>query len=160
MSGRIEALWIKRAKRGPMDPADEVEMIEDEGIRGNANQGGWRQVTIIEREAFDAVRGELSPAVDPAMRRANVLVSGLRLAECRGRVLSLGECRIEMRGETRPCERMDEAHPGLRRALDPDWRGGAFGRVVRGGRVRVGDEAVFVDDEAAVENSASRSSMG
>jgi MOSC domain-containing protein YiiM len=46
---------------------------------------------------------------------------------------------IELKTEIDPCERMDELHPGLRRALEPDWRGGAGGKVISGGMVHVGD---------------------
>lgn len=144
-SGRVEALWIKRAVRGPMDARDEVEFVLDSGVRGSADQGGWRQVTVIEREVFDRLRDELGPGVDPAMRRANVMVSGIRLEGTRGRVLRLGDARIELRGETVPCERMDEAHDGLRDALKPGCGGGMFGRVVTGGPVRVGDRAELED---------------
>jgi MOSC domain-containing protein YiiM len=35
---------------------------------------------------------------------------------------------------------MDVAFQGLRRALEPGWGGGAYGRVVVGGEIRVGDE--------------------
>ena len=143
--GRVEALWIKRARRGPMDPADSVEMIQGRGIRENADQGGWRQVTVIQREVFDQLRAELGDEVDPGMRRANVLVSGVSLEGSRGKILHLGPCRIEIRGETRPCERMDEALEGLRGALEPKWRGGAFGRVLDDGEVRVGDRVRLMD---------------
>jgi MOSC domain-containing protein YiiM len=54
-------------------------------------------------------------------------------------VLRLGECRVRIRSETRPCERMDEAHPGLRALMEAPWGGGAFGEVLTGGIVRVGD---------------------
>lgn len=148
-AGEVRALWIKRAKLGPMDPAQAVEMVAEEGIRGNANQGGYRQVTIIQEEVFDALEEELGPRVDPAMRRANVMVRGIDLRESRGRTLHLGECRIVIRGETVPCERMDQALPGLREALRPEWRGGCFGRVVQGGAVRVGDRAWISQEVAA-----------
>lgn len=144
-AGRVEALWIKRAKRGPMDPADQVTVEAGKGIEGNANQGGWRQVTVIEAEVFDALAERLDPAVAGIMRRANVMVRGVRLADCRGRILHLGDCRIEMRGETVPCERMDEALPGLRAALKDGWGGGAFGRVLDDGEVKVGDPAWLAD---------------
>ena len=142
--GRIEALWIKRARRGPMDPAPEAVFVEDAGIEGNANQGGRRQVTVIEEEVFSRIRREL-PDARPVMRRANVMVRGVPLRESRGRVLALGEVRLRIEGETRPCERMDEQCPGLTAALDPDWNGGVYGVVVRGGTVRVGDEARFAE---------------
>ena len=32
MSGRIEALWTKRAKHGPMDPHERVKVMDAEGI--------------------------------------------------------------------------------------------------------------------------------
>jgi MOSC domain-containing protein YiiM len=147
--GRIEALWVKRAHRGKMDEVAEATLVEGRGMQGSADQGRARQVTVIAREVFDALRDELDTSVDPAMRRANVLVSGVRLEHTRGRVLELGGCRIEIAGETRPCERMDEAVPGLRSALDPEWRGGVYGRVIRGGALRVGDVARLIPDSDA-----------
>ncbi len=141
MSGRIEALWIKRAHRSLMDAASEVEFVEGEGIRTDANFGrSKRQVTVIEKEVLDRIREKL-PDVEPFMRRANVMVSGIRLRETRGRVLHLGDVRIRIHGETRPCERMDEHVPGLTAALDPDWNGGVFGVVLDAGTARVGDPA-------------------
>lgn len=135
---RIEALWIKRADGGPMDPARRVAAVAGEGLRGNADQGGWRQVTVIEREVFDRIREEL-PDAEPSMRRANVLVSGVKLEDTRDHVLHLGGVRIRIRGETRPCHRMDEQCPGLRAALKSGWGGGAFGVVLDDGEIRVGD---------------------
>jgi MOSC domain-containing protein YiiM len=124
-----------------MDPTDRIRLVEGKGIEADANFGrGRRQVTIIEREVFDRMRAEL-PSVDPAMRRANVLVSGLRLEGARDRILRLGKVRLHIRGETRPCERMDAQCPGLTAALDPHWNGGVFAVVMDDGEVEVGDEA-------------------
>lgn len=140
-SGTLEAIWIKRFRRGPMDAVAEATLVADRGIVGNANQGGSRQVTVIEREAWERMMDELGAAADPSARRANLMVAGLSLRECRGRLLRIGAVKIWLVGETRPCERMDEALPGLRRAMAHPWRGGAYGTVVEGGVIRVGDIA-------------------
>jgi MOSC domain-containing protein YiiM len=138
--GTLVAIWIKRARRGPMDPVDSATLVQGSGIIGNADQGGWRQVTVITRERWDALMDELKGDIDPSARRANLLVSGVSLVDVRNRILQIGECRIQLVNETRPCERMDEALDGLRDAMRRDWGGGAFGYILDGGEIRVGDD--------------------
>ena len=142
-TGRIEAIWVKRAKRGVMDAVPTAELLAGEGVKGSADRRGKRQVTLIEREAWSAMMAELSADVPPAARRANVMLSGVRLADTRGRVLRLGSTRIRIAGETLPCERMEEACTGLRAVMRPDWRGGAFGEVITGGSISVNDIATW-----------------
>ena len=91
---------------------------------------------------------ELGAAAPTAARRANLVLRGLPLAGSRGRELALGACRLRILGETKPCERMDEAVPGLRRLMFPDWRGGAFAEVLAGGPIRVGDPAEWLSPPA------------
>lgn len=147
--GRLDAIWIKRKKRGPMDAANEAVLVAGKGIRGNANQRGKRQVTIIERERWDELMKELGADLSPSARRANLMVSGVSLSGMRGRVLRIGGCRVRIYGETKPCERMDEALPGLQRAMRPDWGGGAFGEILDDGEIRVGDPVAFEAESPA-----------
>ena len=139
VEAKLESIWIKRAHRGPMDAVSSCRVASNRGLEGNADQGGRRQVTVVEREAFEQASGELGTPVDPIVRRANLLISGLKLARSRGRVLRVGDLRLEIAGETRPCERMDEAVPGLQKALDPDWGGGAYGIVLNDCIIQSGD---------------------
>lgn len=121
---------------------DSVEMAElrcGAGIVGSADQGSWRQVTIIATREWDQVVEALATPVDPSIRRANLLVSGIELAHTRHQVLRVGSCRLRVRGETRPCNLMDEAEPGLRTALAPQWRGGVFAKVLDDGHITIGD---------------------
>ena len=100
-----------------MDPAERVQLVAGKGIEDDANYGrSKRQITIIEKEVLDRIR-EMLPAVEPAMRRANVMVSGIRLEATREHVLTLGGVRIHIHGETRPCERMDAQVQGFREPL-------------------------------------------
>lgn len=143
MKGALEAIWIKRVHRGPMDPLPRANLVAGQGLVGNADQGRRRQVTIIEREVWDALMAEVGGGLPPSARRANLMISGVPLAGARGRVLRIGGCRIRIRGETKPCEQVEAAHPGLRAAMFPDWRGGAFGEVLDDGEIAVGDPVTW-----------------
>ncbi|RMH64630.1 MAG: MOSC domain-containing protein [Calditrichaeota bacterium] len=135
----VRALWIKTARKGAMRPKTRVTCRADKGLVGNADQGGKRQITIIEEEKWQVMMRELNADVPPSARRANVMVSGIALRESRGRILRLGEVRIAVEGETLPCNRMDQAWPGLRNCMKPEWRGGVYGRILNDGIIRVGD---------------------
>ena len=138
-AGRLEAIWIKRMKRGPMDLVEQATLQAGAGLIGNAIQGGRRQVTILEREIWAELMTEVAGRLPPSARRANLLIHGLSLHHSRKRVLRIGQCRIRILGETKPCERMEEAWPGLQAAMSRAWAGGAFGEVLDDGEILVGD---------------------
>ena len=142
---KLDAIWIKRVRRGPMDSAEAARLVAGKGIEGNANQGGRRQVTIISKEAWDRAMEAVEGEIDPSARRANLMVSGIDLEETRERTLQVGDVRIRIAGETLPCNRMEEALSGLRAALGPNWRGGVYGQVLDDGEIRVGDAVGWVE---------------
>jgi MOSC domain-containing protein YiiM len=139
MSGRLEAIWSKRAHRGPMDPLERATLVPGKGLDGSVGRSTRRQVTVIEREVWDRMQEELQAAIPYSARRANMMISGIRLVDTRGKLLRIGETVIKIGGHTMPCERMDEACEGLRAKLEPLWGGGAFAQVITGGVINVGD---------------------
>ena len=140
--GVIEQIWLKRAKRGPMDPVASARVRTQRGLVGNANQGGRRQITLIEAERWAehlaAVGRNGDPSIGPIRRRANVLVRGIPLVNSRGRVLRIGAVRVQIAGETKPCHQMDEVYPG-QAVMKPAWGGGAFAMILDDGEIAVGD---------------------
>jgi MOSC domain-containing protein YiiM len=143
--GRLEAIWVKRAHRGKMDEVAEATAIAGKGLEGNVDRSRRRQVTLIEREVWDALMKELDADISPSSRRANLMVSGVKLENTRGRTLRIGNVRLAIGGETTPCERMDEALPGLRAAMRPHWGGGVFAQVLDDGIVTVGDSVEWIE---------------
>ncbi len=145
-TGKLEAIWLKRMRRGPMDPVERATLKANQGLVGNANQGGKRQVTLIEREVWERLMAEMGADLDPSARRANLLLSGIRLAHSHNRILRVGPCRIQIWGETKPCEVMDGAWPGLKEVMVDHWAGGAFGVILNDGEIAVGDGVEWVEE--------------
>jgi len=132
-----------------METFAEAEVRVGTGV-GTDSRGspGRRQVTVLSHEAWTATCNELNAELPWTLRRANLLVEGLKLKETVGGVLRLGDVTLEITGETDPCFRMDEQHEGLTVALTPDWRGGVICRVVSAGHIRVGDTITMDATEA------------
>lgn len=135
-----------------MEVVEACEVSRDRGIEGDHKGLKFknRAVTILAREDWAAALGELTDlagavALPWTVRRANLLVEGVRLPRARGALVDVGSVRLEVTYPTVPCARMDEAHPGLRKVLHPEWRGGVTCRVITGGVIRIGDAVAIVD---------------
>ncbi len=149
--GRLGGIARHDRPRGPIETLDHVKVSREHGVRGDLRgairpgKTGRRQVSLMEAESWDAALADLAPTADRVLpwqvRRANLLVEGIRLPREPGKVIAIGATlRIEITCECDPCSRMDEILPGLKLALRPDWRGGVLGRVLTDGEIAVGDE--------------------
>jgi MOSC domain-containing protein YiiM len=142
-AGTLVGIFVKRAHTGPMDAVSSA-MLDDKGLVGNANRGGFRAVTVVSRERWDELMTEVGAALGPDARRANLVVSGLDLEKSRGKTLRIGSCVLLIGGETRPCEVMEEAAPGLQAAMEKRWGGGAYATVVTPGPIALHDAVTFL----------------
>ncbi len=140
-TGRVQALWLRPASRAPLRAVPQATARPGGGLDGDHAAPGKREVTLLDAGAWAAACAELGRQLDPAARRANVLVAGLDLATTLGRSLRIGEVVLDVLGETRPCELLDDGgRVGLCHSLRPQRRGGVHARVRHGGTLRVGDE--------------------
>ena len=145
-TGKLEGIAWRKVSRQPMELASKIEITERAGVGADLRgKPGARQVSVLSVEAWAKACAEVGSELDWTLRRANLLVSGLELFETAGQRLRIGDVVLEVTCETDPCQLMDKQHAGLRRALEPEWRGGASCRVVSGGHVSLGDAVVLED---------------
>ena len=146
--GTLLGIAYRDGSRLPMREIDAARISLDAGVASDfrGRKRGRRQVTLLCAEKWRAACAELGIELPWTTRRANLLVNGLPIGpECVGRTLRVGTAVLRITQETDPCGRMDEQYRGLKRALLPDWRGGACCEVVEDGDIAVGDPVRFLN---------------
>ena len=107
--GELLEIWLKENHGQPMVPLTEAEVRAGEGIKDSAKEPhADRQVTVLSKESWEAAISSIGESVDPKERRANFVVSGVTLEETVGKILQIGELKIEVTGETVPCKLMND----------------------------------------------------
>lgn len=143
--GWVTNIYLRPSSRTPVKEVTAAEAHIGKGLAGDHARGGNRQITLIENEAWQAALNDLGRKdLPPAGRRANVVVEGLSLAEAIGKRLQVGDCIVDVVAELRPCKLMEDVTPGLMHALEPECRGGAYGRIVQSGRIETGAPVALV----------------
>ena len=145
-TGRLIGMARRDTKRAPMETLERGSIGVDFGLEGDfrglrrPGKEARRQVTVLAREGWEAACADLGRDLPWTTRRANLLVEGIALPRRAGEILAIGDVRLEVSVEVEPCERMEEAAPGLQAAMRSDWRGGVGCRVLQGGDIALGDE--------------------
>ena len=138
---KLLGIATRSKKRAPMTLLTSATVTLECGVENDfRGRPGNRQVTMLSKKAWQAACDELNTNLDWQLRRANLLVDNIDLFESTGKMIKIGELELLITRETDPCERMEEAVPGLFQALAKEWRGGVCCRVLRKGRINVGDK--------------------
>jgi MOSC domain-containing protein YiiM len=141
-TGRIVGLCVRTAKGVPPEERTELCLDSSHGVVDDHGNRQKRQVTVVTAESWRDAQAALGEDAKWTTRRANVLVEAVDLSALLiGGTLRLGECEVEIVGETFPCDLMDQLQPGLKAALLPETRGGVYGRIAKGGTIKVGEVA-------------------
>jgi MOSC domain len=149
--GRLDAILLRPARDVAAVRVDEVTALAQGGLVGDRSSRhvGKRAVTLIQAEHLPLIASWIDrDAIDPAVLRRNLVVSGLNLVAARSPFrdavvrLAIGdEVVLEVSGECAPCSKMEQAlGPGGYNALR--GHGGLTARVLSGGTMKVGDAVV------------------
>ena len=136
--GRVLSISVSSERGIEKTSINEVNVIEGWGLEGDAHGGDWdRQVSILPVEALEKVPEYKKEEVLKGGYTENFTVSGIPLEDLAvGKVLKLGEAKVKILQIGK--ERKEHGRPYI------VSREGRFGRVVQGGKVKVGDEVRII----------------
>jgi len=144
--GRVRWIGLRPARQTSQISVEQVLARAHRGLEGDRFAGGEhskRQVTLIQHEHLSVVAGLLErAAIDPALLRRNLVVSGINLLALNRAYFRIGEAMLLGTGACHPCSRMEASlGPGGYNALR--GHGGITAQVIESGVIRVGDAVVF-----------------
>ncbi len=143
---KLMGIAVKDKKFAPMQTIDHAFISMDKGVENDfRGKPSSRQVTVMSQQAWQDVNSTLNMNLPWTTRRANLLVDGLDLENTTGKIITIGDVELLITQETDPCERMQQVTDGLFEALKIHWRGGVCCRVIREGRVELGDDIMLSD---------------
>ena len=160
--GRLVAIYTATAASAPMVAHRDVEVVAGAGLRDDryatgtgtysGTGRGARDVTLIEREALDAVRTE-DDGIDVRedQTRRNLVTEGVALDHLVGRTFRVGSVRMRGVRPAEPCSYLEQLTGlvGVRATLV--HRGGLRAEILDDGRLHVGD--VIVADGQQVDGA-------
>lgn len=160
-TGSVEGVFVAPEPEAEMREVAEVEAVAGGGLRGDRyfedvetgtfvewGPGDERRsgydLTLIEREAVEAIAREAGIELAPGEHRRNVETRDVALNHLVGKRFRIGDvvCRGDRLCE--PCDHLQRlTRDGVLAALV--HRGGLRADVVRGGTIRAGDEIAPID---------------
>jgi len=142
--GTIISLNISTEKGVVKHPVDEVELVVDHGIRGDAHAGKWhRQVSLLAEESIDFMRNK-GLELDPGVFAENITTRGIELVNLSvGTRLIAGGTELEVTQIGKKCHKGCAIFQQVGDCIMP--REGIFARVIIPGTVRCGDSIQVKD---------------
>lgn len=144
--GQVVQICIRPKRQEPVVFVDEVEAIQQVGLRGDRyrTKDGNRQVTLIQAEHLAAAASYLQQDRIPLdLVRRNILVRGINLLALKGKEFQIGEAVLAYSGECHPCSRMEE-NLGFGGYNAMRGHGGITAKIIRTGLIRTGDPIIIL----------------
>ncbi len=141
--GVIKAICVSSEKGTQKHEVPEAIFIEDFGIENDAHAGKWhRQVSLLSWDKIEAFRAK-GALVEHGAFGENLIVEGFDFSSLPiGTVFSCGEVILEMTQIGKECHSHCAIYRAMGDCIMP--REGVFSKVIRGGRIRVGDEMKII----------------
>ena len=140
---KVLAICISKHKGTLKNEVSEANFIEEFGIEGDAHAGKWhRQVSLLAFEKIDDFRNK-GGNVDFGAFGENLVVDGIELHKLPvGQQLQVGEVLLEVTQICKECHDKCAIYYQVGECIMP--KNGIFTRVLKGGKVKVGDQCTLI----------------
>ncbi|MGI5963272.1 MAG: MOSC domain-containing protein [Lawsonibacter sp.] len=143
----IQAVCVSEKKGQQKHPVEEIELLPDHGIVGDAHAGNWhRQVSLLGTESVEKVQKNISFPLLPGAFAENILTTGICLYQLPvGTRLRIGSAVCEVTQIGKECH----ADCAIRKAAGDCVmpREGIFVKVLQPGRAKAGDSVTVLDNK-------------
>lgn len=142
--GKVMAVCISEKKGTQKRNVHEALFIEDFGLENDAHAGKWhRQVSLLSYERIQDFKKKGAPVEDGAFGE-NLIVSGIDFTKLPvGTRFQCGNVVLEMTQIGKECHNGCEIYKIMGDCIMP--REGVFAKVLRGGRIREGDNFALLE---------------
>jgi MOSC domain-containing protein YiiM len=139
IKGKVVATCVSDEKGVPKQNKDSVVLVADHGVDGDAHAGKWhRQVSLLSFDKVQDFRRRGAKAPDGAFGE-NLLVEGIDFRVLPvGTRLTCGDALLEITQIGKECHHGCAIFQQMGDCIMP--REGVFARVLRGGKIKAGDE--------------------
>jgi MOSC domain-containing protein YiiM len=155
--GRIAAIFVAPESSGEMVSQTAVRAFADRGLEGdrffrdswNAVNRSDKAVSLIEDEVLQLAAEELGVESIAGKTRRNIVTRGVPLVELLHREFTVGVVRMRGIRLFEPCGHLVKVSkiPGIFNALN--HRSGLKAAILTDGVIRVGDELMLLEGQAA-----------
>ncbi len=139
---RIESVNVSEQKGVQKQPVQEIELLEDHGIRGDAHAGDWhRQVSFLAGESIDQMRRK-GLKLEPGAFGENIVTRGIdwNKTELGGRIC-ISDTLLEITQIGKECHDRCAIFYAAGECIMPSQ--GVFAKVLKGGKVHAQDSGYY-----------------
>lgn len=143
--GRVISINISEKKTVRKQPVENVEVLENHGIKGDAHAGDWhRQVSFLGIESIRKMQ-EKGLKVGPGDFAENITTEGVDLLSLPiGTRFAVGDVIFEVTQHGKICHTKCAIYYQAGDCVMP--REGIFAKVIKGGSLKVGQEIYLLEE--------------
>jgi len=141
---RVESVNISEKKGTQKHPVEEIQCIEDYGIKNDAHAGKWhRQVSLLSGEAIDVMRAKAGDfEIKNGDFAENIVTRGMDWTKAQpGGKIIIDHVILEVTQIGKECHSNCAIADAVGECIMP--KQGVFSKVIKGGKIRAGSSGYY-----------------